>query len=79
MSEQPIASYSKTQQMISLRLIAECRRMYGAVVDDSTIESWVSSTLSGLLTEQTRVTQFVSVLAMRDIRELASQFVSEAA
>jgi hypothetical protein len=39
----------------------------------------VASALSTLLTEQTRVTQFVMVLAMRDIRERASQYMTEAA
>jgi hypothetical protein len=46
------------------------------MVDDSIIQVWVSSALSTLLTEQTRVTQFVPVLAMRDIRERASSYVS---
>jgi len=72
MSEKPIVTFSRTSQTISARVLAECRRTYGSVADDSTIQAWVSAALSSLLTEQTRVTQFVPVLAMRDIRERAS-------
>lgn len=80
MSEQPVVSYSNTSQAISARVLAESRRTYGALVDDSTIQTWVSSALGTLLTEHTRVTQFVPLLAMRDIRERASTYVtSEAA
>ena len=76
MSEQPMVSFSRTSQTISARVLAESRRTYGALVDDVTIQSWVSLSLSTLLTEQTRVTQFVPLLAMRDIRERASIHVS---
>ncbi len=79
MSEQPLVGYAKTSQTISARLLSECRRTYGSLVDDITIQVWVSSALSTLLTEQTRVTQFVPVLAMRDIRERASRYVSSEA
>lgn len=79
MSEQPAAGNSRTSQAISARVLAECRRTYGTLVDDLTIQSWVSSALSSLLTEQTRVTQFVPVLAMRQIREIADRHVSSEA
>ena len=79
MSEQPVATFSKTSQAISARVLAECRRTYGSVADDSTIQVWVSSALSSLLTEHTRVTQFVPVLAMREIREQASTYNSREA
>jgi hypothetical protein len=79
MTEQPIAGFTRTAQAITARVLAESRRTYGALVDDITLQSWVTSTLSVLLTEQTRVTQFVPLLAMRDIRERASLYVSEAA
>lgn len=79
MSEQPVAGNSRTSQAISARVLAECRRTYGTLVDDLTIQSWVSSALSSLLTEQTRVTQFVPVLAMRQIREIADRHVSSEA
>jgi hypothetical protein len=79
MTEQPVAGFTRTAQTISARVLAESRRMYGATVDDITLQSWVTSTLSVLLTEQTRVTQFIQVLAMRDIRERASHYSSEAA
>jgi hypothetical protein len=75
MSDQPVATFSRTSQTISARVLAESRRAYGAMVDDSTIQIWVSAALSTLLTEQTRVTQFVPLLAMRDIRERASNYV----
>ncbi len=79
MSEQPIAGLSKSAQVITARVMSECRRTYGATIDDSTLQSWVNSVLGTLLNEQTRVTQFVPVLAMRDIRERANKYVSEAA
>lgn len=79
MSDSTTNTFAKTRQTITVRLIEECRRTYGADVDDVTIETWVASALGGLLTEQTRVTQFVSVLAMRDIREYASLSISDAA
>ncbi len=79
MSEQPVVSFSKTSQAISARVLAECRRTYGTVADDSIIQSWVSLALSGLLTDETRVTQFVPVLAMREIREFANIYVSSKA
>ena len=43
MSEQPIVTFSKTSQAISARVLAECRRTYGSVADDSTIQAWVNS------------------------------------
>ncbi len=76
MSDQPVPSYAKTSQAISARVLAESRKTYGGAVDDSTIQAWVSLALSNLLTEQTRVTQFVSVLAMREIHELASNYAT---
>ena len=76
MSDQPVAAFARTSQTISARVLAECRRTYGTMVDDLTIQVWVSTALSTLLTEQTRVTQFVPLLAMRDIRERASNYVS---
>jgi hypothetical protein len=79
MSEQPVIGFAKTAQSITARVLAESRRTYGATVDDSTIQFWVASVLSVLLTEQTRVTQFVPVLAMRDIREYASIYLIKAA
>ncbi len=79
MSEQPVVSFSKTSQAINARVLAECRRTYGTVADDITLQSWVSSVLSGLLTNETRVTQFVPVLAMREIREFANSHVSSKA
>lgn len=79
MTEQPVAGFTRTTQTITARVLAESRRTYGATVDDSTLQSWVTSALSTLLTEQTRVTQFIPLLAMRDIRERASLYVSDAA
>jgi hypothetical protein len=79
MTEQPVIGFSGTVQTITARVLAESRRTYGATVDDMTLQTWVTSALSLLLTEQTRVTQFIPVLAMRDIRERASQYTPEAA
>ena len=79
MTEQPVIGFGGTVQTITARVLAESRRTYGATVDDITLQSWVTSALSLLLTEQTRVTQFIPVLAMREIRERASLYTSEAA
>jgi hypothetical protein len=79
MSDQPVAGFSRTTQTIAARVMAECRRTYGATIDDNLLESWVTSARSALLTEQTRVTQFVPLLVMRDIRERVNQYTSEAA
>ncbi|HET9660435.1 MAG TPA: hypothetical protein VFP05_08885 [Thermomicrobiales bacterium] len=79
MTEQPVAGFTRTAQTITARVLAESRRTYGATVDDITLQSWVTSALSALLTEQTRVTQFIPLLAMRDIRERASLYGSDAA
>ncbi len=79
MTDQPVTSFGGTVQTITARVLAECRRTYGATVDDTTLQMWVASALSVLLTEQTRVTQFIPVLAMRDIRERASLYSSQAA
>lgn len=79
MNDQGVASFAKTRQTISARVLAESRRSYGAMVDESTLEAWVSAAISSLLTEQTRVTQFIPVLAMRDIRDRANRYASEAA
>ena len=76
MSEQPVVNFASMSQTISARVLAESRRTYGTLVDDVTIQFWVSSALSTLLTEKTRVTQFVPLLAMRDIRERANGHVS---
>lgn len=64
---------------MSDRLLAECQRIYGNTVDNATLESWVSAALNSLLTEETRVTQFVFVLALRDIAERANRYEPEAA
>jgi hypothetical protein len=79
LSEQPVVAYTKTAETIRARVLAESRRTYGATIDDITLESWVASVLGSLLTEQTRVTQFIPVLAMRDIREFFVRYESEAA
>jgi hypothetical protein len=79
MADQPVATFAMTRQTISERVLAECRKTYGSMVDDLIIQSWVTAALNKLLTEQTRVTQFVAVLALRDIRERANQYLSEAA
>jgi hypothetical protein len=79
MSDQSVAVYARTSQTISARVLAESRRTYGEMVDDLIIQAWVSVAIGSLLTEQTRVTQFVPVLAMRQIRELASNHVSSEA
>ncbi len=67
-------NFAKTAQVISARVLAESRRAYGAVIDESTLQVWVTASLDSLLTERTRVTTFVPLLAMRDIRSLVEQY-----
>lgn len=76
MSEQQLASNTATAQSITARVLAECRKTYGSTIDDNTLQSWVTSTVNALLGDQTRVTQFVPLLAMRDIRDRASHYMS---
>ncbi len=76
MSEQPTIIRSQTAQTIAARVLAECRQTYGSTIDDPTLEAWVTSVVGSLLDEQTRVTQFVPLLAMRDIRERASHYIA---
>ena len=79
MSDQRMVSDSKTAQSISASVLAECRKTYGTMIDDNTLQLWVTSTVDALLDGQTRVTQFVPLLAMRDIRERASQYIAGSA
>lgn len=57
-----------------MRVLSESRRAYGAIVDESTLQDWVTAILGSLMNEHTRVTTFVPVLAMRDIRILVEQY-----
>ncbi len=66
-------SYARTAQVISVRVLTDSRRAYGERVDDATLQRWVTETLRSLLTQRTRVTTLVPVLAFRDIRALAEQ------
>lgn len=76
MSDLPIAAYPDMTETISARVLDECRQTWGSVIDDSILQAWVTSTMGTLLTEQTRVTQFVQVLALRDIRDRANRYIS---
>jgi len=76
MSEQLTIGSSQTAQTITARVLAECRKTYGSTIDDHTLEVWVDAVVSSLLDDQTRVTQFVPLLAMRDIRERASHYIA---
>lgn len=67
-------SFSRTAQVISARVSAESKRAYGTVVEETVLQGWVTATLASLLTERTRVTTFIPVLAMRDIRTLVEQY-----
>lgn len=67
-------SYARTAQVITTRVMSESRRAYGAIVDDLTLQDWVTAILESLMNEQTRVTTFVPLLAMRDIRILVEQY-----
>ncbi|MCA9859109.1 MAG: hypothetical protein KC438_05265 [Thermomicrobiales bacterium] len=79
MAQQVDVRAASTPEAISKRVLDDSRRMYGSWVDDDVLQNWVSSALTSLLTDSTRVTIFVPVLAMRVIRERADRYAADAA
>jgi hypothetical protein len=66
--------FVKTYRAVTTRVLTESRRTYGEQIDELILEHWVQAAIASLLTEQTRVTTFVPLLAMRDIRTWAEQY-----
>jgi hypothetical protein len=54
---------------MSERVYADARRMFAADVDEVVLETQVAQVLENLWTESTRVTTFIPVLALRDLRD----------
>ncbi len=79
MAQKSDSGIAITPEAISERVLDDSRRMYGSWVDDNILQNWVNSALTSLLTDSTRVTIFVPVLAMRAIREHADRYASDAA
>jgi hypothetical protein len=63
-----------TPEAMRLRVLGEARRAFAdRVVSEADLESCVSQVVDGLWTERTRVTAFIPVLAMREVRALLDQ------
>ncbi|MFL5760172.1 MAG: hypothetical protein ACJ789_10555 [Thermomicrobiales bacterium] len=60
----------KTQGAASARVLADARRSYSEVVDDSFLEAWSHRAVDELWSESIKVKNFVPVLALRRIREV---------
>jgi hypothetical protein len=67
--------FATTYRTVTNRVLSECRRAYGAQVDGLILQHWVDAAVGTLLTERTRITTFVPLLAMRDVRAQAERYV----
>jgi hypothetical protein len=59
----------KTPGAVTARVLADARRAYSELVDDSFLETWANRAVDELWTETIKVKTFVPVLALRRIRE----------
>ena len=59
----------RTPDMVRARVLQEAQRRM-THVEATELESCVQAAVSGLWTEQTRVTTFIPVLALREVREI---------
>ena len=66
--------FAATYRTVTNRVLSECRRAYGTQVDERVLQQWVSAAVGSLLTEQTRVTTYVPLLAMRIVRAQAERY-----
>jgi hypothetical protein len=53
---------------MSARVLADAQRSFAAGCDSTVLRGHVDDIVSGLWTESTRVTTFIPVLALRDLR-----------
>jgi len=59
----------RTPAAVRARVLAEARRTYCQLVDDSFLEDWSARAVDELWTESIKVKSFVPVLALRQIRD----------
>lgn len=55
---------------MTARVMSEARRVYGTSIDDGLLARCVDQAVAGLWTESTKVTTFIPVLALRDVRDM---------
>jgi hypothetical protein len=67
--------FGTTYGRVTARVLDESRRVYGAQIDELVLRYWVDAAVGSLLTERTRITTFVPLLAMRDIRAQAERYI----
>ncbi len=79
LDERTSIPFAKTKQTILQRVLRDSQRAYGSLADEATIQVWANTAVDALLTEQTRVTTFVAVLALCDIRGFADNYRAQAA
>lgn len=58
-----------TLASVSARVLADAQRLFGAEVNAATLEQQVHEVVSLFWTEPPKVTAFISLLALRDLRE----------
>jgi hypothetical protein len=70
-----VAAVSEVPEIVSTfasvadRVLTDARRSFGAEMDVVTLEKEVQDVLSGLWSDSTRVTTFIPVLALRELRD----------
>jgi hypothetical protein len=57
-----------TIETMSARVLADAQRSFAAQVDSSILREHVSDVMAQLWTESTKVTTFIPVLALRELR-----------
>lgn len=58
-----------TPEAMRLRVLGEARRAFPDELGEVDLETCVAEAVSGLWTDGTRVTSFIPVLALREVRE----------
>ena len=56
--------------LMSDRVVADAKRLYGSLVNDVVLEQRAREATAEIWTDPIRVTQFVPVLALRRVREM---------
>ena len=60
----------RTPAAITARVLADAKRAYGHLADESVVERCAREAVEEILNDPVKVTTFVPVLAMRRIRDL---------
>ncbi len=79
MQELKTIPVAKTKQSILQRVLRDSQQAYESLADEATIQVWATTAVDSLLNEHTRVTTFVAVLALRDVRGFAEAYSAQAA